>query len=191
MSIGWERSQGQLHTVADWVILEPIDEVGQPVPPGQASHSTLLTNLANYVQPLSRYDLGDQITAGSNRCSCGSSLPVIEVQGRCDDSLQVTGVHGQQVTVLAPALTTLLDEDARVFDFQLRQADEQTLRLPLELQGPAAEEALMRCRISLDRFALSQGLAPIHLESEFGHTITRGSSGKARRVVALSSGPSF
>lgn len=83
---------------------------------------------------------------------------MIEVQGRCDDSLQMTGVHGQPVTVLAPALTTLLDEDARVFDFQLRQADEQTLRLRLELQGPAAEEALMWCRISLDRFALSQGL---------------------------------
>lgn len=187
MSIGWECSRGQLHANTDWVILEPIDEVGHPMPLGQASHSTLLTNLANYVQPLIRYDLGDQMTVCTDRCSCGSSLPVIAVQGRCDDSLQMTGVHGQPVTVLALALTTILEEDAGVFDFQLRQSDEHTLKLRLGLDGPAAQEALKRCRVLLDRFALTQGLAPIRLEPEFGQTITRGSSGKARRVVALPS----
>ncbi len=44
----------------------------------------VLTNLANTVQPLIRYDLGDQVTMQTERCMCGSPLPVIEVQGRQD-----------------------------------------------------------------------------------------------------------
>lgn len=51
-----------LHLNADWVILEPVDAALRPVPPGNPSHSTLLTNLANRVQPIIRYDLGDSVT---------------------------------------------------------------------------------------------------------------------------------
>jgi len=47
----------------------------------------LLTNLANHVQPLIRYDLGDRIMVHEARCGCGSFLPVIELQGRDDDTL--------------------------------------------------------------------------------------------------------
>jgi phenylacetate-CoA ligase len=43
------------------VILEPVDAQLPPVPPGQVSHTTLLTNLANHLQPLIRFDIGDRI----------------------------------------------------------------------------------------------------------------------------------
>jgi phenylacetate-coenzyme A ligase PaaK-like adenylate-forming protein len=51
-----------MHVNADWVIWEPVDAQGHPTPLGGLSHSTLLTNLANHVQALIRYDVGDQIT---------------------------------------------------------------------------------------------------------------------------------
>lgn len=184
MSIGWECSHGRMHANADWVILEPVDEQGRPMPAGQPSYSTLLTNLANHVQPLIRYDLGDQITVHLEVCGCGSSLPVIEVQGRRDDALVMAGRDGRPVTLLPLALTTVLEEEAGVFDFQLRQRDDHTLVLRLDLQGHEADAVMVRCRAALQNFAASQALSPIRVIAELGKAVPKGRSGKAQRVVA-------
>lgn len=184
LSMGWECARGQLHANTDWVILEPIDERGQAVPAGQLSYSTLLTNLANHVQPLIRYDLGDQVRVCTERCSCGSSLPVIEVLGRRDAPLVMAGRGGQRVTLLPMALTTVLEDEAGVFDFQLRQRDQHTLVLRLEMQGAQAEMAATRCRAALEQFVHMQGLASVRIIVEVGQSIPRGRSGKAQRIVA-------
>lgn len=184
MSIGWECNLGKMHANTDWLILEPVDERGRPVPAGHPSYSTLLTNLANHVQPMIRYDLGDQVTVHSERCACGSSLPVIEVQGRNDDSLVMAGCDGQPVTLLPLALTTVLEDEAGIFDFQLRQRDDHTLVLRLDLHGAQAAEMMARGRTALENFAASQGVARICVISELGQAIPRGRSGKAQRVVA-------
>ncbi|WP_296443102.1 phenylacetate--CoA ligase family protein [Rhodoferax sp. UBA5149] len=184
MSIGWECSHGHMHANTDWVILEPVDERGLPMPAGQLSYSTLLTNLANHVQPLIRYDLGDQITVQHERCACGSALPVIEVQGRRDDPLVMAGRNGQPVTLVPLALTTVLEDEAGVSDFQLCQRDDHTLVLRLDLHGDQAAAAKGRCRAALQRFAATQALAPIHVIVELGQAVPKGRSGKAQRVVA-------
>lgn len=185
MSIAWECRCGNLHVNADWVILEPVDESGQPTPPGQPSHSTLLTNLANLVQPLIRYDLGDKLIWHTQACACGSALPVIEVRGRLDEALLMAGPQGQQVTLLPLALTTVLEEEAGVFDFQLRQRNASTLVLRLDLPEAQARAAAARCRQALSKFALLQGASPIHILTEYGAPIPRGRSGKALRVLAV------
>lgn len=184
MSIGWECSFGKMHANTDWVILEPVDERGRPMPAGQPSYSTLLTNLANYVQPLIRYDLGDQMTVHHERCECGSSLPVIEVQGRRDDPLVMAGSNGYPVTLLPLALTTVLEDEAGVFDFHLRQRDDHTLVLRLEMDGPQAASVVKRCRAVLQNFAAKQGAVPIRVIAELGQVVPKGRSGKAQRVVA-------
>ena len=185
MSIGWECLHGHMHANMDWVILEPIDDRGRPVPLGQPSHSTLLTNLANYVQPLIRYELGDQITIQAERCGCGSVLPVIEVQGRRDDVLAMRGQNGDSVTLLPLALTTIFEDDAGVFNFQLHQHDDCTLILTLEASGEIAKKMASRCQVALDNFSMLQGLVPIHLIVKLGQVIPKGRSGKAQRIVAL------
>lgn len=184
LSIAWECDHGQLHANADWVILEPVDDCGQPMPPGELSCSTLLTNLANHVQPLIRYDLGDQLTIHTERCACGSVLPVIEVLGRRDDALVMAGRTGRPVTLLPLALSTVLEDEAGVFDFHLRQLDDHTLSLWLPLQGADGEKALARCRLELNKFALAQELQPIRVLGELGRIMPRGRSGKAQRIVA-------
>jgi phenylacetate-coenzyme A ligase PaaK-like adenylate-forming protein len=184
MSIGWECSHGQMHANVDWIILEPVDERGRPVPAGEPSYSTLLTNLANHVQPLIRYDLGDQVIFHPERCQCGSTLPVIEVQGRRDDVLVMAGCHGQPVTLLPLALTTVLEDEVGVFDFQLRQLDAHTLILRLPLQVDQSDAVLERCRAALLHFAEIQGLAPLTVITELGGDIPRGRSGKSQRVIA-------
>ena len=80
----------------------------------------MLTNLANQVQPLIRYDLGDRVTFRELPCTCGSHLPVIDVSGRCDATLRL-GAARHSVQVLPLALSTVLEEEAGLFDFQLIQ----------------------------------------------------------------------
>ncbi len=81
-TIAFECAHGRLHLNADWVILEAVDEHHHPVPDGALSHTALLTNLANLTQPLLRCELCDRIRYVPEPCPCGSTLPVIEVQGR-------------------------------------------------------------------------------------------------------------
>ena len=184
LAMGWECAHGQMHLNADWVILEPVDERYRPVPPGEPPHAMLLTNLANTVQPLIRYELGDHVTVHAEPCACGSPLPVIEVCGRQDDPLHMAGREGGAVTLLPLALTAVLEDDAGVFDFHLRQIDSRTLVLRLPLEGEAGQAAMARCRSALKAFATVQGLAPIRVRAELGEPVPRGRSGKACRIVA-------
>ena len=71
LNIAFDCGCGSLHLNRDWVILEPVDREGRPVPDGIASASVLLTNLANFIQPIIRYDLGDSVTMLPQPCSCG------------------------------------------------------------------------------------------------------------------------
>lgn len=184
LAIAWECAHGQLHANADWVILEPVDEHFRPVPPGHASSSVLLTNLANHVQPLVRYDLGDQVIMPAERCSCGSALPVLQVQGRHDEPLVMRGRGGGSVTLLPLALSTVLEENAGVFDFYLRQIDGCTLELQLPLQGDDGQRALARCSAALQAFASAMGLDTLQVHGKLGSSTPLGRSGKACRIVA-------
>ncbi|MDD2919073.1 phenylacetate--CoA ligase family protein [Rhodoferax sp.] len=184
MSIAWECAQQRMHVNADWVILEPVDAQGRPMPVSEWSYTTLLTNLANHVQPLIRYDLGDQVRLCHKPCDCGSALPVIEVLGRRDDAMVMAGRRGQPVTLLPLALTTVLEDEAGVFDFHLCQRNERTLLLRLALEGPEGEAAMARCRAVLKNFADAQELMPIRVLGELGQAMPRGRSGKGKRIVA-------
>ncbi|MGB3069234.1 MAG: AMP-binding protein [Ottowia sp.] len=184
LPMAWECAQGHLHLNEDWVLLEPVDERHRPVPPGEPSHTVLLTNLVNHVQPLIRYDLGDQICLHTERCACGSPLPVIQVRGRRDDTLRVPGrQRGQSVSLLPLALCTVLEEECGVFDFQLQQREKGTLVLRLALEGAEGQAAIERCREALQAFAIAQGAQPIRVLGEAGCAVPRGRSGKACRVM--------
>lgn len=181
LAMASECGHGALHLNADWVILEPVDRHGHAVPPGELSHGALLTNLANHVQPLIRYDLGDRIRVAAQPCACGSPLPAIEVLGRHDDALQLSGAQGRDVTLLPLALATVMEDEAGVFDFQLCQRDAHTLALRL---GPGEAARRARCHEALQRYARTQGVRALRLLDEPDTLPQRGRSGKVQRVVA-------
>lgn len=188
LAMGWECAEGRMHLNADWVILEPVDRHHRPVPLGKRPHTVLLTNLANHVQPLIRYDLGDQVTFAAGVCPCGSPLPVIDVQGRHDDALVMAGRGGRSVTVLPLALSTVMEDDAGVFDFQLCQRDAHTLVLRLSQHGKGAASVATHCHAALHAFCAQQGVAGLKLVDELHVAPARGRSGKVQRIVALPSG---
>lgn len=186
LPIAWESPDGHLHVNEDWVILEPVDEKYRPVPPGQQSHTVLLTNLANLTQPLIRYDLGDRVKLHGGRCACGSPFPIIEVSGRRDDVLRVPSQRkGQTVSLLPMALCTVVEEECGLFDFQLEQRDASTLVLRVPMHGDEAKAAIDRCCTALQRFAAKQGAEPLRVLGEPGCTVPRGRSGKACRTMLM------
>jgi phenylacetate-CoA ligase len=128
-------AENWLHVNADWVILEPVDAEFRPVPPGELSHTVLLTNLANRVQPIIRYDLGDSITVRPDPCPCGNPLPAIQVQGRSADVLVFAAEGGREVRLPPLALGTLVDRTPGVSLFQIVQDQADRLRVRLELSG--------------------------------------------------------
>ncbi len=184
LSLASECAHGGMHLNSDWAILEPIDAQGRAVPPGEPCATTLLTNLANHVQPLIRYDLGDRVTLRPEPCACGSRLPLIDVQGRSDDTLHLGRPGARLVSVLALALSTVLEDDAGLFDFQLVQQGPCDLLLCTGLRGKTAELALGRARRALGGFLDAQGATGVHLHCRSGDSGHKGRSGKVQRVVA-------
>jgi phenylacetate-coenzyme A ligase PaaK-like adenylate-forming protein len=185
LSMASECRHDQLHLNSDWVLLEPIDAQGRPVPPGQMGESVLLTNLANLVQPLIRYELGDRITLHDQRCACGSVLPVIEVSGRHHDSLRVKAPGQRAVTLLPLAISTVLEEQAGLFDFQLVQQGPQDLMLHTGLRSAVSPDTVDRACAALAGFLAQQGAAGvrIHHRSSAQGAVPLGPSGKGQRVV--------
>ena len=97
----------------------------------------LLTNLANRVQPIIRYDLGDRVLVRPEPCTCGNPLPAIRVQGRCGDVVRLRAASGRLVELLPLAIETAIEE-AGVDMFQVAQVGPHSLRvrLPGSPDGP-------------------------------------------------------
>ena len=92
------------------MIVEPVDADHRPVPPGTVSRTVLITNLANRVQLIIRYDVGDRILVRPDPCPCGDPAPAIRVQGRASDVLIFPAADGRGVVTVPPlALGTVVD----------------------------------------------------------------------------------
>ena len=141
LSIAYECEQGWMHVNADWVLLEAVDEERRPVAPGVPSHTTLLTNLVNTVQPIIRFDLGDSIIVNPEPCRCGNPLPSMRVQGRRDEVLSLQTPQGRTVQLLPMALTTVIEQATELHRFQLVQTDAGTLALRFDHDANEADRA--------------------------------------------------
>lgn len=185
LAMAGECAAGRLHLNDDWLILEPVDASYRPVPPGTPGTTTLLTNLANHVQPLIRYELGDRVCLPAGPCTCGSPLPTIEVQGRADDTLCLRA-GTRTVRLLPLAVSTVLEDEAGLFDYRLVQRSPDALELSIPRRGPQAEQALRRGREALQRFVAAQGAPQVRLRCRCGvDEPAPGRTGKRQRIVQL------
>lgn len=62
-----------LHVHAEHVLFEVLDDDGQPCLPGQTGR-VVMTPLHNYLSPLLRYEILDEVTLGPAACPCGRGL---------------------------------------------------------------------------------------------------------------------
>ena len=124
--IGWIAFQcpaheQRHHTLSASVLVEILDEAGQPCPPGQAGR-VVLTALQGLAMPLIRYEIGDYAEWAPQQhvCSCGRTLPVIgALHGRersfirmPDGTLRLARLTGEYWRGIAPV------RDYRVVQYQ-------------------------------------------------------------------------
>lgn len=182
MGIAFDCRYGRLHVNADWLILEPVDAAGEPVAPGKASHTTLLTNLANRVQPLIRYDLGDSVTVFPAPCPCGSPFPAIRPEGRRDETLWIELADGASRPLIPLVLATAVEEAPGVLRYQVLQAGPRRLRLrfdeaPGHDRAQVCDDVLRRLRAYLS----SQGLASVEVDLSGERPCSDTAGGKMRQ----------
>ena len=185
MSIAFSCPEGWLHVNADWVVLEPVERDYRPTPPGQPSYTALLTNLANRVQPIVRYDLGDSIIANPDRCRCGSALPAIRAEGRRDDILALRSRDGRIVQLSPLALATVVEDAAPGQRFQLVQTGPETIavRLPLGDRRERDSEWHATQR-ALHAYLVRHSLDNVHVRLDRDAPLPDPRSGKLREVIA-------
>jgi len=133
-AVAMECANERLHVNSDWFVIEPVDADRQPVPPGVQSTSLLVTNLANHVQPILRYDLGDRVTIHPRMCECGSHLPVMTVEGRTNDVLTLDGDSHEPVAILPLALGSVIEEVPGVHRFQVLGTGPRSLTIRLDVE---------------------------------------------------------
>lgn len=178
--------EGWLHEHADWVVLEPVDADGRPTPAGEPSHTVLLTNLANRVQPIVRYDLGDSVVARPEPCPCGCPLPAIRVAGRHDDVLHLQAADGTLVDVLPLALVALFDRTPGLRLCQVVQIGPASLRVHLDVDpGASADTVWQALTDRLTAYLLTAGLTNVDVILAPEPPRQVGPGGKFRHVIGL------
>ena len=185
MSIAHSCAEGWLHVNSDWVVLEPVDHDYRPTPVGETSHTVLLTNLANRIQPVIRYDLGDSVTVSATPCACGSALPSIRAEGRRDDVLSLRTRDGHYVRVSPLALTSVVEDAVVNQRFQLVQCAADRIDVRLAAKEPGQRSAQWQVvQRALSQYLARQSLENVEIRLAGEPPAIDPRSGKAREVIA-------
>jgi phenylacetate-coenzyme A ligase PaaK-like adenylate-forming protein len=173
-----------LHVNSDWAVLEPVDADYHPTPPGEQSHTVLITNLANRVQPILRYDLGDRILMRPDPCPCGNPLPAIRVVGRSGEVFRFSKEDGEQVSI--PPLAFVIDHVPGVELAQVVQTSPTSLRVRLLPTAVADPERIWQAvRSKITRMLAEHKLNHVVLERAQEQP-EQSPGGKYRTVIPLS-----
>jgi phenylacetate-coenzyme A ligase PaaK-like adenylate-forming protein len=167
-----------MHLADDLVIVELVDEQGEPVAPGETSAKIYLTNLFNHTQPLLRFELSDQFTKIEGECGCGSAHTWIEEPvGRRDDVF----VYADGTRIHPFVFRSPLSRALGVIEYQVRQT-------PTGAEVAVVGDGSLRTRQLTD--VLTDALRSAGLREAAITVRTAGrlpclASGKVRRFVPL------
>jgi phenylacetate-CoA ligase len=132
---------GLYHVMAESVIVEVLDNRGQPCREGEFGR-VIVTDLHNFATPLIRYEIGDYAEVGG-ACSCGRGLPTLKrILGRERNLILMpdgrrfppgSGLRGSR-------------DVAPVSQYQLVQTERETIEVRLVTERPITvdEEAKLR-----------------------------------------------
>lgn len=152
-TVACECTHRHFHINDDWVILEAVDENNQPVPFGTQSAKVLLTNLANSICPIIRFEITDKIVMHNEPCTCGNSKPWLTLEGRTDDIL--TFENGIKISPLS--LYAIIKEVHGIKRFQLIQQGNNRLELRLIAGNKQLEFA--NAKQAVESFLMKNGVA--------------------------------
>lgn len=185
--ISYRCQYGWLHLNTDWLLLEPVDRDYKPIPAGEQSYTVLLSNLANTIQPILRYDLGDSILQKIEPCECRNPFPAIQVQGRTADILTFPADNGGPATTsIAPLVfATLSDRVVGIEVFQLVQTTPTKVRVRLKLAPEADPDYVWQTVLTEIKGLLKEHRLE-HITVEQAEELPEQSQGgKYRKVIPL------
>jgi phenylacetate-CoA ligase len=171
--IAIECRNQQFHILPDSAIVE-IDETTRN---SDGSAEILVTPLYLRTMPLIRYRLGDRITLSAERCSCGSSWPVIaKVLGRSDDLLTLPS--GRRIS---PRALNTLDHVEGLKEYQIIQKRPSVFDVHVR-PSPGFSEG---SRAEIER-AIITGCAPdrVSVRVIVADTLRRAQTGKLNAVTS-------
>jgi phenylacetate-coenzyme A ligase PaaK-like adenylate-forming protein len=144
----------------------------------------LVTNLANYVQPVIRYQLGDSVVISDRRCVCGSPLATISVEGRTDEILRLPRAGHSEAVLLPMAVATVVEETPGVRRYQVLQTAEDALTVRLDHDsGADRAEVWQRVRARLADLLQAHGAVDVQLRLAVEPPQVNPRSGKLRHVL--------
>ncbi len=182
-TVACECRAGHFHINDDWLIVEPVDGEGNPVPDGVQSERIFLTNLYNYSQPFIRYEVTDRVIMHHEPCACGKRSPWIELEGRSDDVSTFTE-EGKVIKVAPLPVYAVLKEVHGLRRFQVIVHPANRIELRLEEQaGTDRREAFRAAAESLREYLASQGIRNVSviLSEEMPHQDP--GSGKFKHII--------
>jgi phenylacetate-CoA ligase len=177
--IAYECEQGSLHIMSADLVVEFLDDRGEPVPVGEGGQ-IVLTDLNSRAMPLIRYRIGDNGIAGV-ACACGRSFPVLaKIWGRAYDVVQ--GVDGRRYH---GEFFMYLFEDLRKAGHEIRQFQVVQDREDHLMIRVVAEAATLDRIVPVIGAHLADKLPGIAVTVERRDAIERSASGKTQVVRNL------
>lgn len=173
--ISFQCRLGRMHMMSDHLAIEFVDEAGRAVGPGQTGR-IVITDLASYLMPLIRYDIGDVGNSSEASCGCGITLPLMEiVEGRKEDFIRT-----QSGTLVHAAYLCYTLKDDAVREFKMYQKSRDSLLVQI-VKSPRFTEESERALDARLRTALGDRIA---IRFEYLESIPREVSGKLRYFVS-------
>ncbi len=166
---------GTLHLNEEFLHIEPhwLDE---------RRFTPIITDFTRQTQPIVRYRLDDILVASEEACACGSPARAIShIEGRFDDQLQLTNIHGQQLTIFADLCSRVLAISLPLnADYRLTQQGAQTLHLLADCSLEALEITQQALFAMLEKQGVD--MQKLHWKLESATVIPQFDS-KRRRII--------
>jgi phenylacetate-CoA ligase len=171
-----ETPQGQMLLMNESIILEVLDERGQPVAAGETGEA-VMTALESFAQPFIRYRTGDMVRVAQESCQAGLGLDVItEVLGRSTDFI----VRADGTIMHALAVIYVLRAVPGVEEFKLVQHLLKDIEVMVVPNAHWAESSRAEIESGLRRRLGDD----VRIELRLVDSIPAEASGKHRYVVS-------
>lgn len=172
--IAWECPEEDIgyHINADTVLVEFIKD-GENVAPGEEGE-IVLTNLFNYAMPLIRYDIGDVGVPSDEQCTCGRTLPLMQLlKGRSDDFIILP--DGKKLSPMC-----IKENFIEVSEYRIVQEKRDLIVVWLKMHEEHKDASVTWC-VSALRKVIGE---TVRIKTRVVNEIPRDDSGKLRRIIS-------
>ncbi len=169
--------QSGLHVSIDSVVLEIVDQEGNPCKAGE-SGEIVITDLHNYVFPFVRYRIGDIGVMSDQICECGRGLPLLKkVEGRTFD--RIIGANG--ISIAGEWWNSFLDDDVGNIDnYQIIQNSYNDLNIKIVINDLFQSEKIQYIKSVLHKKLEKK----LNIEIDIVKEIKPTSAGKRKYIIS-------